>query len=319
MFGLVQTCSKIVPMRSTYYVGFSFLRGKIQLAEVEHKRKKSIVTVLAERDTAIDFNRMGATITAEHPNLNMFIKELREMMKQHKVSTEYISFALPPDPLFINIIPVEPGLTGKDLSQYLQWEVDQYFPHTSPREFIVDSHGLPLEKTSAQQTFMVAVRRGMVGFLQKVVTGLKMKLNIIDIDQFSTEKTLITNYPEILEHDIVLIGLCKNGIDASLIHNGQMTDYRSYIYNSDPFPDKYIMEYLKYLKQKDNSTPAAMLLHGIDVTKSLVLSLRTTTGIKQTLALNPFRKLITKKHINPLFIRDGYRFSAAIGLALRTK
>jgi Tfp pilus assembly PilM family ATPase len=306
-------------MKSTYYVGVSFLRGKIQLAEVEHKKKKSIVTVLAERDTTMDFVRTGATITADHPQLSMFVRELKEMMKQHKVSTEYISFALPPNPLFINIIPVEPDLTGKDLSQYLQWEVDQYFPHTSPKEFITDSHGLPLENAGAQQTFMVAVRRGMIAFLQKAVVGLKMKLNIIDIDQFSTEKTLITNYPEILEHDIVLIGLRKGGIDASLIHNGQMTDYRSFLYNGEPFPDKYILEYLKYLKQKDNSTPAALLLHGIDVTKSLVMSLRTTTEIKQTLALNPFRKLVAAKILNPSFIKEGYRFSAAIGLALRTK
>ncbi len=306
-------------MKSTYYVGFSFLRGKIQLAEVEHKKRKSIVTILAERDTTIDFARTGATISADHPQLSMFVRELKEMMKQHKVSTEYISFALPPDPLFINIIPVQPGMTGKVLSEYLQWEVDQYFPHVSPREFIIDSHGLPLEHTEAQQTFMVAVRRGMVAFLQKAVAGLKMKLNIIDIDQFSTEKTLITNYPEIPEHDIVLIGLRHGGIDASLIHNGQMTDYRSFLYNGEPFPDKYILEYLKYLKQKDNSTPAALLLHGVDVAKSLIMALRTTTGIKQTLALNPFRKLVTTKNLNPSFIKEGYRFSAAIGLALRTK
>ena len=306
-------------MKSTYYVGVSFLRGKIQLAEIEHKKKKSIVTVLAERDTTMDFARTGATISADHPQLNMFIRELREMMKQHKVSTEYISFALPPDPLFINIIPVEPDLIGKDLSQYLQWEVDQYYPHTSPKEFITDSHGLPLENAGAQQTFMVAVHRGLVAFLQKAVAGLKMKLNIIDIDQFSTEKTLTTNYPEILEHDIVLIGLRKSGVDASVIHNGQMTDYRSFLYNGEPYPDKYILEYLKYLKQKDNSTPAALLLHGVDVTKSLVLSLRTTTEIKQTLALNPFRKLVAAKNLNPSFIKEGYRFSAAIGLALRTK
>jgi Tfp pilus assembly PilM family ATPase len=306
-------------MKSTYYVGVSFLRGKIQLAEVEHKRKKSTVTVLAERDTTIDFARIGATISADHPQLSMFVRELKEMMRQHKISTEYISFALPPDPLFINIIPVEPGLSGKDLSQYLQWEVDQYFPKASPKEFITDSHGLPLENTEAQQTFMVAVRRGTVAFLQKTVAGLKMKLNIIDIDQFSTEKTLITNYPEILEHDIVLFGLRNGGIDASLIHNGQMTDYRSFLYNGEPFPDKPILEYLKYLKQKDNSTPAALLLHGIDIGKNLVLSLRTTTGIKQTLALNPLRKLVAAKNLNPMFVKESYRFSAAIGLALRTK
>ena len=75
------------------------------LAEVEHKKKKSIVTVLAERDTTMDFTRTGAAISADHPQLSMFVRELREMMKQHKVSTENISFALPPDPLFINIIP----------------------------------------------------------------------------------------------------------------------------------------------------------------------------------------------------------------------
>jgi Tfp pilus assembly PilM family ATPase len=306
-------------MKSTYNVGVSFLRGKIQLAEVEHKKRKTIVTVLTERDTTLDFAQAGGTLSFDHPQLSMFVRELREMMKQHKISTEFISFALPPNPLFINIIPVDPVLNGKDLSQYLQWEVDQYYPNASPKEFVIDSHGLPIESAGAQQTFMVAVHRGMVAFLQKAVSGLKMKLNIIDIDQFSTEKTLITNYPEILEHDIALIGLRTTGIDASLIHNGQMTDYRSFHYNGEPFPDKYILEYLKYLKQKDDSTPAALLLHGIDIGKGLVMSLRTRTGIKQTLALNPFRKLVAKKNLNPLFMKEGYRFSAAIGLALRAR
>jgi Tfp pilus assembly PilM family ATPase len=306
-------------MKSTYYVGVSFLRGKIQLAEIEHKRRKSVVTVLAERDTTMDFADAGATLSADHPQLGMFVRELREMMKQHQVSTEYISFALPPDPVFINIIPMEPGLTGRDLSQYLQWEVEQYFPQATPRDFITDSHGLPLEQAGARQTFMVSVRRGMVAFLQRSVAALKLKLNIIDIDQFSTEKSLITNYPEILEHDIVLFGLRRSGMDASLIHNGQMTDYRTFLYNGEPYPDKYILEYLRYLKQKDNSTPAALLLHGIDVGKSLVVSLRTTTGIKQTLALNPLRKLVAAKDLNPLYVKESYRFSAAIGLALRTR
>ena len=127
---------------------------------------------------------------------------MKSFIKQQKVTAENISFALPPDPMFINIIPVDPGLTGKDLSQYLQWEMNQYFPAASPKEFIIGSDGLPLENTTAQQTFMVAVRRGMAAFLQKVAAGLKLNLNIIDIDQFSTEKTLITNYPEILEHEI---------------------------------------------------------------------------------------------------------------------
>jgi Tfp pilus assembly PilM family ATPase len=306
-------------MKSTSYIGVSFLKGKIQFAVVEHKRKKRTVTILTERDTAIDFVREGASLSASHPQLGTFVSELKSIIKQQKVTAEIISFALPPDPMFINIIPVDPALKGKDLSQYLQWEMNQYFPDASPKEFIIGADGLPLENKTAQQTFMVAVRRGVAAFLQKAVAGLKLNLNIIDIDQFSTEKTLITNYPEILDHEIVLFGLRKNGVDASLIHEGAMTDYRAFLYNGDSDPTKPIMEYLKYLKQKDIDTPAAILLHGIDIAHDFVVSLRTTTGIKQTLAMNSLRKIRASDKLSKAFMKESYRFAAAIGLALRAK
>jgi Tfp pilus assembly PilM family ATPase len=306
-------------MKSTSYIGVSFLKGKIQLAVVEHKRKKRTVTQLTERDTAIDFAQEGANLSASHPQLGTFVSELKSIIKQQKVTAEIISFALPPDPMFINIIPVDPALKGKDLSQYLQWEMNQYFPDASPKDFIIGADGLPLENKTAQQTFMVAVRRGVAAFLQKTVAGLKLNLNIIDIDQFSTEKTLITNYPEILDHEIVLFGLRKNGVDASLIHEGAMTDYRAFLYNGDSDPTKPILEYLKYLKQKDIDTPAAILLHGIDIAQDFVVSLRTTTGVKQTLAMNSFRKIRAADKLSKPFMKESYRFAAAIGLALRTK
>ena len=63
-------------MKSTSYIGVSFLKGKIQLAEVEHKRKKLTVTVLAERDTAVDFAQTGANLSAAHPQLGIFVSEL---------------------------------------------------------------------------------------------------------------------------------------------------------------------------------------------------------------------------------------------------
>jgi Tfp pilus assembly PilM family ATPase len=119
-------------MKSTSYIGVSFLKRKIQLAEVLHKRKKLTVTVLAERDSAIDFAQAGPTLSAVHPQLGLFISEMKSFIKQQKVTAENISFALPPDPMFINIIPVDPGLQGKDLSQYLQWEMNQYFPAARP-------------------------------------------------------------------------------------------------------------------------------------------------------------------------------------------
>ena len=306
-------------MKPISYIGVSFLKEQIQLAVIEHKRKKRTVTVLAERDTVIDFAQAGASLSAAHPQVGTFVSELKSMIKLQKVTAGIISFALPPDPMFINIIPVDPALQGKYLSQYLQWEMNQYFPAASQKEFFIGADSLPLESKTAQQTFMVAIRRGIAAFLQKAAAGLKMTLNIIDIDQFSTEKTLITNYPEILDHEIVLFGLRKNGVDASLIHEGAMTDYRAFHYNGDSNPTKPIMEYLKYLKQKDTDTPAAILLHGVDIAQDFVVSLRTTTGVKQTLAMNSLRKIQVSDKVSKPFMKESYRFAAAIGLALRAK
>ncbi len=305
-------------MKSTRTVGLSFLQNKIQLAEVEHGKKLTL-TCLAERDTAMDFSTAGTTLTAGHPQLANFVAELRDLLKQNMISPATISFALPPEPMFIAIIPADPGLKGAEWTAHLQWETAQYFPGVSPKEFILDSHRLPLEGSGTPQAFMVAIRRGMVAFLQKVAAELKSRMHIVDVDQFSTEKTLITNYPEILEHDIVLFCLRPTGVDASLIHHGQMTDYRAFPSDGSVDPRRSITAYLKYVKERYSANqPAALLLHGAQVTQDLVVGLRGETGIKQTVALNAVRKLPVSDKIYRPYVKESQRFAAAIGLALRT-
>ncbi len=306
-------------MKSTRCIGVSFFQGRMQVAEIEHG-KKPLVTCLAEHDSSIDFSEVGASLSPTHPQLSTFVAELREVLNDHKMEGELLSFALPPEPVFINIIPVDPSLTGKELQRHLQWEVQHYQPETNPATLVIDTHRLPLENSGAQQSFMVAVRKPLAAFLSKAATSLKRKMHIIDIDQFSTEKTLITNYPEILEHDIVLFGLRFHGIDASLIHNGQMTDYRRYFYDNIADPKHPIESYLRYVKERYQANqPAGVLLHGIGIDHELVISLRTQTGLKQTVALNALRKIKTTSKVYEPFMQESHRFAAAIGLALRAK
>ena len=303
-------------MKSIRYIGVSFYKGRVQLAEIEHGKKVQ-VTTLAERETSLDIAQAGVNLTANHPQLSTFVRELRELYKQHKLSTEQISFALPPDPVFINIIPVDASLVGADIRKYIEWESAQYLGENSSADYLVDSHALPASNGSARTMFMVSVRKGMVAFIQKAVALLGLKLRFVDIDQFSAEKTLLANYPEILEHDIVLIGVRFGGIDASLIHEGQMTDYRAF-HKSDA--RKAVASYLKYLKERDGlNPPAAILLHGIDITPQLVGALRSESGIQQTLPLNALRKIPATSHVYPPFIKESHRFASAIGLALRTQ
>ncbi len=304
-------------MKTIRYIGISFLNGRMQFAEIEHGRKV-IVTQLLESETKVDFLHSYAALHAGSSQAAALAGEIRNVLRRNKISAEHVSFALPPSSVFINIIPVDTSLDDAEVKKYLRWETEQYLPDANSKDYVIDSHRLPSLHGPSQQAFMVAVHRSLAVFLQNVCRGAKLKLNIIDIDHFSAEKTLLINYPEILEHDIAFIGLREHSLDASVIHNGEMSDYRSFQYDSDADPAKYIKEYLRYLKQRENSVPAALLLHGTDVTKNLVLSLRKETGIGQTLALNALRNLKSSANLQNTFGKKNCQFASVIGLALRT-
>ncbi|MBI5464618.1 MAG: hypothetical protein HY966_06690 [Ignavibacteriales bacterium] len=302
-------------MGSYRSLGVSFYNSSLQLAEVEHGKKQNI-TALGEFSTSLAFERIGSSLTPKSPETATLADDLKSAIKEAKADPEMISFALPAPIVFATILPMDAGLGKVDLQGYLQWELSQYFPDAGPKEFVVDSHALPTKTVGVKDSFAAGVHRGTAGFVQEVAADLGLTLHLVDIDQFAAEKTLATNYPQILEHDIVLFGLRGNAIDASVIHEGQMTDYRAY-HNSDA--KEAIRKYLKYLHDRYASTPAGLLLHGIGVNQELVGTLRDETGIKQTVALNALRQISATDKVAKAYGKDNAKFCAAIGLALRAK
>ncbi len=304
--------------RKPRILGVSLLQGRIQLAEVEHGKNVQL-TALLEGETTTDFSHAGSQLTPDHPQLDVFVKELRVLLKNHRLMPDQISFALPADPLFVNLIPVDPSLSGASLKTHLGWEMSQYYPENDPKDFILGSSIIPSADGGPNQAFMVGLPRGLVGFVQNAAAALKMKMLIVDVDQFSVEKTVILNYPEILEHAIVLFGMRSGAVDASLIQEGRMTDYRVYTMDPSTDPSWAIYAYLHYLQDRGIPDPAALILHGVEISKELIATLRAETGIKQTVALNAVRNLPVAKSVHAPFLKASYRFGAAIGLALRTQ
>ncbi|MBI4419012.1 MAG: pilus assembly protein PilM, partial [Ignavibacteriales bacterium] len=233
-------------MKSTRHLGVSFCNGSIQLAEIEQGRK-IVVTSLAERESSIDLVQAGIHLSAEHPQVATLAGELGEMIKRNKIATRSVSYALPADPVFINIIPLPTSLQGPALNDFLLWEIHQYFPDAGPKDFIIDSHPLP-SRMDVKPAFVVGVRRGMVTFLQKVTSDLRMQLQLIDVDHLSTEKTISFNYPEIRDHAVGLFSLGMTGIIASIVRNGEIVHYRTYKGDIPGDVPKTINAYLKHIK-----------------------------------------------------------------------
>ncbi|HLE33523.1 MAG TPA: hypothetical protein VJB38_13030 [Bacteroidota bacterium] len=304
-------------MKSTRHLGVSFCNGSIQIAEVE-RGKKTSVTVLAEAPTSVDLVEAGIHLSADHPQVATLVGELGDLIKRNRVSTRSVSFALPAEPVFINIVPLAASLKGQPLNDYLQWELKQYFPEAGAKDFILDSHPLPSDSKDAAPGFMIGVRRGMVMFLQKATRDLKLDLQIIDIDHLCTEKTLSFNYPEISGHSVALFCLRMTGTIASVVHGGEVVDFQWYSGQSPAECSKTVGTYLKELKQIEGmSQPDAIFIYGLPVPPETVKQIRAETET-QTIVINSLRKLPLAGKVYEQFTKESNRFAPAIGLGLRT-
>lgn len=304
-------------MKSSRHIGISFCNGHIQLAEVELGKKKS-VTALAEAETSIDLVEAGVHLSADHPQVATLVGELSDVIRRNKVAAKAVSFALPAEPVFINIVPLSPTLKGQPLTDYLNWELRQYYPGVGSRDFIVDSHALASGDNESRPGFVIGVRRGMVTFLQKVTKDLKLALQIIDIDHLSTEKTLSFNYPEVAGHNVALFSLRMTGMIASTIRDGETIDYRSYPVQIPAECPKTVGAYLKYLKQRDGmEAPEAIFLYGLDVPTETLKQIRAETDT-QTIVMNSLRKIPVTGKVYKQFTVMSNRFAPAIGLGLRS-
>lgn len=304
-------------MRSSYYVGISFYKGQIQLAEIDHGKKKT-VTVLTERSTAVDFTR-DTNFSPDHPQLFTFVYELEEMIKQNKVHSKTISFALPTESLYMQVVPVDATLQGADLTSHLHWEFEQFFPNVPVKDFIVSSYPIPVADEKRKHVILVGVRRGLVAFLKQAASELRLTVHLVDVDHFSVEKTIRHCHPEISKETFLLLGSRGDGLDASLVFRGNYVDYRGFaIKHADDLKNN-IISYRQYLEAKLGSQPPTKaLLYGFGVSQETLAPLQREAGITPVL-LDAVRNMTTSRHVYEEYVKENSRFAAAVGLALRTQ
>ena len=304
-------------MRSSYYIGVSLYKGQIQLAELDHG-KKITVTALTERTTSIDFSQ-DSNFSADHPQLFTFVYELEELLKENKVHSKTISFALPTEPILLNVIPVDAALQPNELNAHVQWEFEQYYPTLPVKDFLVSAYPIPGLKNNVRDVFLVGVRRGLIAFLKRAASELRLQVHVIDVDHFSAEKTLRFCHPELMKEHVLLLGLRGTSVDASLVVNGQYVDYRGFCAKDLDDLKKSVLAYKEHLGQKDGvPPPTKIILYGFDVTPHTASQIQKETGIA-TMALDSLRNLVLSKKLYEEYVKESSRFAAAIGLALRTQ
>jgi Tfp pilus assembly PilM family ATPase len=294
---------------TTTILGLSFCERRVQAAVITHE---------GESHTLLAIDEWPDTITTSGNNDGMgtedFLETLQTFLRVNRVRPDKVSLALDSSRLFISTIPIEENTSRLERSEFIQWEITQYFPDAHPGEFITAVHPLTDNRIDRWiRALSVSARRSEVQPLQRALKRAGLDVFVIDVDHFSADTALKVNYPDASRKYLALAGIKESRVDISLIRQGVLEAYSYHSVSSNT----EIVNTIAGLS-REVSGLHSVVTYGAYLDPDLLAHIRQGSSILVE-ALNPLRHV---RVLESLFIADhlsvpSYRFIPAIGVALR--
>ena len=298
---------------SDLIIGLSLSGGRVQAIVLDRSGTPPVLTAIAEWEHSLPLGS-GAD---DGPGIGRFNEHLAAFLKLHHVKSRQVAVAIDTAFLFLHPIPFDQELPQAEERAHLVWELEQFFPGSSPEEFLSAVH--PMERPEADSVtpvlrhLSVSIRRHDSVLLSRLVAQHGLSLTVLDVDQFSAETALMVNYPDSSRRHLALVGIKPTRLDVSRIRYGVLEDYRYYaIEGGQSLPSAFAAA------TEDLTGIQSITAYGPRLDRELLSDIRRASPMLVE-ALNPLR------HVNvseTLRIADNlrsptYRFAAAIGVALR--
>lgn len=290
-------------------LGIALTERGVQAVEIERNGPSSKLLAIDEWDNTVSF-------TGSDPGrgVQQFLEYLSAFLKVNQSKTRKASIALDTSLLFLTTLPMEEGLTRAEITEHISWELSQYFPTFTQKEFISDVHPLAHPDVERwREVLSVSIRRNHASLIQKALAQIGIELYILDVDHFAADTALRLNYPDAYRKYIALVGVKENRLDISLIRNGSLESYSYAIVSSN----KEIVDRIALLSQEAKGV-FSITTYGPYLDRELLTQIRRTSRLLVE-AMNPLRHVAIS---DTLRIADhlsmpSYKFAAAVGAALR--
>lgn len=291
-------------MSKTSVLGLSFSEKSVQAVEIEQEANSNTLTAIDEWDEVL-------LPEGDH---EAFTERLATFMKANRVRAKKASVALDSSYIVLNTVPVDDDLSRVEINEHINWELEQYHPDVAAREFITDVHVLMQHPDDhVNDILSVSVKRSHAYHVQQAIAKAGLDLQIVDVDHFSADTALRTNYPDTNRKYLALVGIKETRLDISLIKNGNMESYSYDIVASN----KEIVERIGTLAQETKGI-YSITVYGTYLDKDLLVQIRRASSLLVE-ALNPLRhvKVADSLRLTERLSTPSYRFASAIGVALR--
>ncbi|MBI4535262.1 MAG: pilus assembly protein PilM [Ignavibacteriae bacterium] len=292
-----------------FILGLSLSSKTVQAVEIEQDGISNTLLSLGEWE-----NTLFTGPKENGDGADRFMEHLSHFISTYRVRAKHVGVTLDTSFLFLNTLPLDAGLSRKEIRDHVQWELSMYFPEYAPADFVTDVHVLSQEKTEPwNETLTVAVRRHDTIALHKTIENLGLALQILDVDHFSADTALRSNYPDKSKKYIALIGVKENRLDVSLIRCGNLEDY-SYFTIRD---DQEIVDQIGTLSRETRGLHS-ITAYGSHLNNQLLSRIRSESSLLVE-ALNPLRhvRVADSLRIANNLSTPFYHFTSAVGVALR--
>jgi len=290
-------------------LGLSLSDKNVQAVEIEQDGPSNTLLAIDEWEntlpTSAGHNGHGTT---------RFIEYLTAFMKVNRSRSRKVAVSLDTAEMFLNSIPMDEGLSRIQINEHINWELSQFFPERSPKEFVTDVHVLTQRPTDGwNEVLSVSVQRHDVYLVQQAVQQMGLALHVLDADHFSADTALRVNYPDTNRKYLALVGVKENRLDVSLIKNGNMESYSYSMVQSN----KEIVEQIGLLSRETKAI-YSITVYGPFLDKDLLVQIRRGSSLLVE-ALNPLRhvKVSDSLRLSDHLSVPSYRFASAVGVALR--
>jgi Tfp pilus assembly PilM family ATPase len=290
-------------------LGLSFSDKSVQAVEIEHDDHFNTLLAVDEWE-----NSLPAKAEENGHGVDRFVEYLSAFIKVNRVKAKRVSIALDTAQLFLNTFPMEEGIPRLELNEHINWELRQYFPESSPKEFITDIHVLTQHQTEHwNEVLSVSLRRHDANTVQQAMTKLGLSLHVIDVDHFSADTALRVSYPDSSTKYLALVGVKENRLDISLIRHGNVESYNYSVVDSN----QEIVEQIGTLSRETKGI-YSVTVYGPYLDNDLLVQIRRGSSLLVE-ALNPLRhvKVSDSLRLADHLAVPSYRFASAVGVALR--
>ena len=316
-------------------LGIYVKENNIKLIEVESSSTQQFrinKIVQTQLDIPLNFETI-----VDDQKLAQMGNQLQEVIKIHKLNTNYAVFTLDSEFALIKRMPFDDNLSETELIDQVDWEVKE-FSFSPEDEYIVDFQ--KLQSTTNRQgseMLIVSVKEKIIHYLRKLFSSGNIQAKVIDLDVFAARRAIEVNYDLRIGDIVALVEINPHGLLFTVIEDKEFClsqevtigklglEVDSLESTDEEDMTKYISKELRRIildnKLGENIEGLnRIFLYGDMVKDNILESLQNNYNVRIDRA-NPFRRLLFAPNVSVdenIWSRPE-TFTVCVGAALRKR